>query len=95
MISDKGVYGMVSGSITTALLQPFENIKMALMIPPYKLRPLHAQHNVFQNIRSSCSYIYSHDGLQGFYKGLVAATLKAALAATSTSLDCGPSSRTR
>ena len=49
------------------------------MIPPYKLRPLHAQHNFFHNIITSCTYIYSHDGIQGFYKGLVAATLKAAL----------------
>ena len=38
MISEKGVYGMVSGRVTTALLQPFENVKMALMIPPWKLR---------------------------------------------------------
>jgi hypothetical protein len=34
MINEKGVYGMVSGVTTTLLLQPFENIKMALMIPP-------------------------------------------------------------
>lgn len=34
MISEKGFYGMFSGVITTALLQPFENIKMALMLPP-------------------------------------------------------------
>ena len=70
---------MVSGSITTALLQPFENVKMALMIPPWKLRESHATNNVLHNIKTSCSYIYSHDGIAGFYKGLVAATLKAAL----------------
>jgi hypothetical protein len=34
MISDKGVFGMISGVVTTVMLQPFENIKMALMIPP-------------------------------------------------------------
>jgi hypothetical protein len=41
MINDKGLYGMVSGVATTILLQPFENIKMALMIPPHRLKHLH------------------------------------------------------
>jgi len=34
MISQNGIFGMMSGVFTTALLQPFENIKMAIMIPP-------------------------------------------------------------
>lgn len=34
---DKGILGMISGVITTALLQPFENVKMALMLPPKDL----------------------------------------------------------
>jgi hypothetical protein len=34
MISQNGLLGMISGVISTALLQPFENIKMAIMIPP-------------------------------------------------------------
>ena len=34
---DKGILGMISGVITTALLQPFENLKMALMLPPKNL----------------------------------------------------------
>jgi hypothetical protein len=38
MLSQNGLYGMVSGVITTALLQPFENIKMAIMIPPSALK---------------------------------------------------------
>jgi hypothetical protein len=38
MINEKGIFGMISGVITTALLQPFENIKMALMIPPLELK---------------------------------------------------------
>ena len=78
MISEKGVYGMMSGVVTTVLLQPFENIKMALMIPPHKLESLHQQGSTLNNIATSCRYIYSHDGIKGFYKGLVAATLKAA-----------------
>lgn len=70
---------MLSGVFTTALLQPFENIKMALMLPPRELKPLHEKNNVFQNTKSSCRYIYNADGIKGFYKGFVAATLKAAL----------------
>ena len=79
MMSDKGFFGMVSGVITTALLQPFENIKMALMLPPRELKPIHLKNNVFQNTKTSCEYIYKADGIKGFYKGMVAATLKAAL----------------
>ena len=79
MISEKGFYGMFSGVITTALLQPFENIKMALMLPPRELKPIHEANNVFTNTKSSCKYIYNADGIRGFYKGLAAATLKAAL----------------
>lgn len=38
MISDKGIYGLFSGIFTTSILQPFENVKMALMIPPSALK---------------------------------------------------------
>jgi hypothetical protein len=79
MISDKGVYGMISGVATTLLLQPFENIKMALILPPRELKADHARHNVIANTKSSCRYIYNSDGVRGFYKGLAAATSKAAL----------------
>jgi len=79
MISEKGFYGMFSGVVTTALLQPFENIKMALMLPPRELKPQFLQNNVLVNINTSCKYIYSADGINGFYKGMIAATLKAAL----------------
>ena len=57
MINEKGVYGMISGVATTILLQPFENIKMALMIPPRRLEKQHLNNNVFNNIISSCRYI--------------------------------------
>jgi hypothetical protein len=37
MISEKGTYGLIAGVISTAVLQPFENIKIALMLPPKEL----------------------------------------------------------
>ena len=52
---------------------------MALMIPPYKLQEAHKQNGIVSNILSSSKYIYEHSGPKGFYKGLVAASLKAAL----------------
>ena len=77
MINEKGVYGLASGVVTTMLLQPFENIKMALMLPPHRLKELHAQSSVFNNIATSCEYINEKDGVKGYYKGLVAACMKA------------------
>ena len=79
MINEKGIYGLISGVTTTILLQPFENIKMALMIPPRRLEALHANNNVLNNIVTSCKYINAKDGIKGYYKGLVAACLKAAM----------------
>ncbi len=67
---------MISGVITTALLQPFENIKMALMIPPKRLN---LNNNFIVNIKSASIFIYNEDGYKGFYKGMIAAILKAAL----------------
>jgi hypothetical protein len=79
MISEKGVYGMMSGAITTAMLQPFENIKMALILPPRELVAVHARGSTLASIKSSCRYIYEVGGIGGFYKGITAATLKAGL----------------
>jgi hypothetical protein len=76
MISQNGLFGMISGVITTALLQPFENIKMAIMIPPPSLN---LDKNFIANIGTASKYIYNQDGRKGFYKGLVAAVFKAAL----------------
>jgi hypothetical protein len=79
MISEKGVFGMLSGVVSTALLQPFENIKMALMLPPREIATAHAGCCPTTTFISSSKYIYQADGLAGFYKGLAAATLKAGL----------------
>ena len=79
MINDKGLYGLISGAASTILLQPFDNIKMALMIPPHRLEALHARNNIVKNVISSCKYIFEKDGFRGYYKGLVASCLKAAM----------------
>ena len=76
MISDKGLYGLTAGIITTGALQPFENIKMALMISPKDLK---MTNNFLTNVVRASEYINRVDGWKGFYKGLVAATQKAAL----------------
>ena len=76
MISDKGLYGLVAGIITTGTLQPFENVKMALMISPKDLK---ITNNFLTNFSTAAKYIYRVDGWKGFYKGLTAATQKAAL----------------
>ena len=78
MISEKGLFGMLSGVLSTVLLQPFENIKMALMLPPRELAKVQTS-SPATSFLSSCRYIYSADGVSGFYKGLAAATLKAGL----------------
>jgi len=59
MISQNGIFGMISGVITTVLLQPFENIKMALMIPP---KNLNLNNNFMINISTASKYIYKQDG---------------------------------
>ena len=57
MINEKGLYGLISGVTTTIMLQPFENIKMALMLPPHRLESQHEKGNFINNIRTSCMYI--------------------------------------
>ncbi len=59
MVSQNGLFGMMSGVISTALLQPFENIKMALMIPP---KTLNLKSNFAVNIGKASNYIYRIDG---------------------------------
>lgn len=48
---------------------------MAIMISPKDLK---ITHNFAINFSLASKYIYRVDGWKGFYKGLVAATLKAA-----------------
>lgn len=76
MVSQNGLLGMMSGVISTVLLQPFENIKMALMIPP---KTLSLKGNVAVKIGLASNFIYKVNGWKGFYKGLVAGVFKSSL----------------
>ena len=78
MISEKGIYGLISGVISTAILQPFENIKMALILPPKALSVKYSS-NFILNFKEASAFILKEEGYQGFYKGLVAGTMKAGL----------------
>lgn len=62
--------------VTSSILQPFENVKMALMIPPKDLK---LRHNFAIDFTIASKYIYNTDGYKGFYKGFYAANIKAGL----------------
>lgn len=76
MISEKGFYGLSAGVLTTSLLQPFETVKMTLMIPP---KDFQLVNNSIKNIKNAVNYIIRVNGFQGLYKGLFAAATKAGL----------------
>ena len=70
MTSSNAVYyGYASGLITAATLQPLDNIKMTLMIPPNRLT---LSSNFAKNIYLATKYIQVEEGLRYFYRGLIA-----------------------
>lgn len=70
---EKGFYGYIAGIANAALLQPLENIKMALMLSPKDL-PLKS--NFIFNMWAASKYLWHQDGAKAFYKGLVPNLLK-------------------
>ena len=70
------MFGLLSGMLTTSVLQPFENVKMALMLPP---KDLVLGHNFITNFARASKYILKVDGAKGFYKGFSAANIKAGM----------------
>lgn len=56
-----------------ALLQPLENIKMAIILPPSKLK---LSNNFVLNVFLSAKYIYKEGGISQFYDGLISNVLK-------------------
>lgn len=76
MAGKNGYYGYLAGTTTAAILQPLDNIKMALIVPPNKLT---LSSNFIKNIYLAYSYIRTEEGWRSFYKGLVVNTLKTGL----------------
>ena len=68
MSINTGYYGYLAGMITTFTLQPLDNIKMTLIIPPAKLN---YTRNFITNVGLAAKYIYYEEGWRAFYKGLV------------------------
>lgn len=65
---NNGMYGYLAGMTTAATLQPLDNIKMALIVPPNKLS---LSSNFVKNIILATRYILAEEGWKSFYKGLV------------------------
>lgn len=73
MSSFNGVFGYIAGMANAALLQPLENIKMAIILPPSKLK---LSNNFVLNVFLSAKYIYKEGGISQFYDGLISNVLK-------------------
>lgn len=54
MSRKNGIYGYLAGTTTAAVLQPLDNIKMALILPPNKLS---LSGNFAKNIYLAFQYI--------------------------------------
>lgn len=61
------MYGYMSGCITAIALQPIENVKMVILVPPKEVQ---LTKNFAKNIMISINYL-RNDGAKAFYRGLV------------------------
>ena len=68
-----GLYGYLSGFTTAAALQPLENVKMVLMLPP---KDAILNSNFINNIGKATRYLYQDAGMRAFYRGTVPNVLK-------------------
>ena len=66
------MFGYLSGCITAATLQPIENVKMVMIVPPKEVK---LTKNFLRNIVISINYL-SNDGKRAFYRGLVPNVLR-------------------
>ena len=73
MKKENGFYGYIAGIVSAGILQPLENMKMALMVPPKDL-PL--SNNFAKNLLKVCPYLWNQGKVQGFYRGLVPNVMK-------------------
>ena len=73
---NNGYYGLMAGTFTAATLQPFDNIKMGLIVPP---QGLSLTRNFITNVCLVTKYIHKEEGARAFYKGLVSNVWKTGL----------------
>ena len=71
-----GLYGSLSGTRIAFVLQPLENVKMALMLPP---KDIALGRNAIMNMLIAQRYIANKEGLRGFYKGTIPCLMRAAV----------------
>lgn len=67
------LYGYISGMSAAVVLQPLDNIKVALMVPPKNLQ---TSSNPLRNFLIVCRYLAQDGGLSAFYKGTSVNVLK-------------------
>lgn len=68
-----GLYGYLSGFFAASLLQPLDNIKMVVMLPPQDLK---LSKNFLRNMKLASMYLASDEGVKSFYKGLIPNVVK-------------------
>ena len=66
------MYGYMSGCITAMALQPIENVKMVILVPPKEIQ---LTNNFAKNIMISINYL-RNDGPKAFYRGLAANVIR-------------------
>ena len=76
MKKQNGIYGYIAGIVNAGILQPLQNIKMALIVPP---KDLQLSNNFVKNIVKVCPYLWKQERVQAFYKGMAPNLMKTGL----------------
>lgn len=61
------MYGYIAGMTSAIILQPLDNIKMVLMMPPKDIK---FTNNFIKNGYISTQYLFKDEGFRSFYRGL-------------------------
>jgi hypothetical protein len=67
------LYGYLSGMSAAVALQPLDNIKVALMVPP---KDLQTTSNPLRNLYVVCRFLEKEGGISAFYKGTTVSIIK-------------------